>query len=184
MTPLVRVIRNRYVRLLRLRHLLPLRLLHSNLLTEVVHLCKDHLTHLRDIIDNLEVKVECSRTGRLVRSIVPNVQITMFKRFFDGDARGRIERKHFIEQVQRVRVGIREEARKRYLLHVGEIADVVLCPWRSDARQRFFVGRPKVVKDLVELVDIITAFEEGTPTKQLCQDTANGPDINYWCLSI
>jgi hypothetical protein len=32
---------------------------------------------------------------------------------------------------------------------------------------------------LVELIDIIAAFEEWTASEKFCQDAANGPDIDY-----
>ena len=39
-------------------------------------------------------------------------------------------------------------------------------------------GVPRIVKDLVELVDVVSALEEGTAAEELGEDTADGPDIN------
>lgn len=35
------------------------------------------------------------------------------------------------------------------------------------------------MQDLIELIDIVTAFEKGSAPKQLCKYAANGPDIDY-----
>ena len=35
------------------------------------------------------------------------------------------------------------------------------------------------MQDLIELIDIITAFEERPATKQLRKYAANGPDVDY-----
>jgi hypothetical protein len=37
------------------------------------------------------------------------------------------------------------------------------------------------VQDLIQLVDIVTALEEGSATEELGEDTAHGPDVNYTC---
>ena len=34
------------------------------------------------------------------------------------------------------------------------------------------------MQDLIELIDIVTAFEKGSSTKQLCKYAANGPDVD------
>jgi hypothetical protein len=35
------------------------------------------------------------------------------------------------------------------------------------------------VQDLVQLIDVVAALEEGTTAEELGQDTAHRPDINY-----
>ena len=34
------------------------------------------------------------------------------------------------------------------------------------------------MQDLIELIDIVTAFEKRSATKQLCKYAANGPDVD------
>jgi hypothetical protein len=38
------------------------------------------------------------------------------------------------------------------------------------------------VEDLVQLVDVVAALEEGTAAEELGEDTADGPDVN--CVDL
>lgn len=64
------------------------------------------------------------------------------------------------------------------LLHAGEVADVVLGAGGADAREGLFVGGAQVVQDLVELVDVVAAFEEGLAAQEFGEDAAHGPDVD------
>lgn len=39
------------------------------------------------------------------------------------------------------------------------------------------------MQDLVQLVDVVTALEEGLTTEELGQDTADRPDVNWYQIS-
>lgn len=43
---------------------------------------------------------------------------------------------------------------------------------RADAAEGFFVGGAEVVEDLVELIDVVAAFEEGFAAEELGEDAA------------
>ncbi len=49
------------------------------------------------------------------------------------------------------------------------------------------VGSAEKVKDLVELVDVVAAFEEWLAAEKLGEDATNGPDVDWersvvlWC---
>ncbi len=51
-----------------------------------------------------------------------------------------------------------------------------------DARQRLLVGRAQDVQDLVELVDIVAALEEGAAAEELGEDAPDRPDID--CATV
>lgn len=110
---------------------------------------------------------------------MPDVQVRVLERRLDRDARRRVERQHVVQQVQRVRVRVREQVRELPLRHVRQVAHVVLRPRRADPRQRLFVRRAQDVQDLVELVDVVAALEEGAPAEELGQDAADGPDVDW-----
>jgi hypothetical protein len=57
-------------------------------------------------------------------------------------------------------------------LHAGEVADVVLGAGGTDAGEGFFVGGAEVVQDLVQLVDVVAALEEGLAAEKFSQDAA------------
>ena len=175
MRPLPAVIRDRHV-LLGLRHAaahVRLRLVLAHQLPEAVHFREDHLAHLGDVFDDFEGEVKCRGAWGLVRGVVPDVEIAMLERFFDGDPGGGIESEHAVEEIQRVRVGAGEELLEGALGHGGKVADVVLRTGRTDAGEGLFVRSAEDVEDLVELVDIVAAFEKGAPAKQFSKDTAN-----------
>lgn len=62
--------------------------------------------------------------------------------------------------------------------HVREVAHVLLGAGGTDAREGFLIGGTEDVKDLVELVDVVAALEEGAAAEELGEDTAYGPYIN------
>lgn len=141
-------------------------------LAEAEDLVQDHLAHLADVLDHLEVEIEGGGAVRLVRGVVPDLEVGVLEGLLDRDARRGVEGEHAIEQVEGVRVGVGEERSEGLLGHEGQVAHVLLGPGRADARQRLLVGRAEDVQDLVELVDVVAALEEGPPTQELGEDAA------------
>lgn len=135
--------------------------LHAHHLAEAVDLVEDHALHVRDLVHDLELEVEGGRAAGLVRGVVPDLQVGVLERLLDADARAGVEGEEAVQQVQRVGVGGAEEGVEGDLLHAGEVADVVLGAGGADAREGLLVGGAEVVQDLVELVDVVAAFEEG-----------------------
>jgi hypothetical protein len=84
-----------------------------------------------------------------------------------------------VEEVQSVWVGVREEVGELPLGHVGQVAHVFLGAGRADAGECLFVGSAEDVQDLVELVDIVAAFEEGAAAEEFGQDAAYRPDVDW-----
>jgi hypothetical protein len=70
------------------------------------------------------------------------------------------------------------------LLHAREVADVVLGAGGADAGECLFVGGSQVVQDLVELVDVVAAFEEGLAAEEFGEDAAYGPDVDWDVVSF
>jgi hypothetical protein len=64
------------------------------------------------------------------------------------------------------------------LLHAREVADVVLGAGGADAGKCLFVRCSQVVQDLVELVDVVAALEEGLAAEEFGEDAAYGPDVD------
>lgn len=147
---------------------------------EVDDFLVDHLAHLSDVLDDFEVEVEGRGAGGFVGGIVPDVQVGVLEGLLDGDTRGGVEGEHAVEEVEGVGVGVGEEAVEGDLGHEGEVADVFLGAGGADAAQGFFVGGAQVVQDLVELVDVVAALEEGAAAEEFSEDTADGPHVNCW----
>lgn len=145
---------------------------------EIDNFLVDHLAHLGDVLDDFEVEIEGRGTGGFVRGVVPDVKVGVLEGLLDGNTRGGVEGEHAVEEVEGVRVGVGEESVEGDLGHEGEVADVFLGAGGADAAQGFFVGGAQVVQDLVELVDVITALEEGAAAEEFGQDTADGPHVN------
>lgn len=154
------VVRYRHRRLLLAGPTLATRL-HANLLAEAVDLLQDHLLHLGNVLDDLEVEVEGRGAVWLVRGVVPDVQVAVLEGFLDRDARRGVEGEHAVEKVEGVGVGLAEEGLEGDLLHEGQVTDVVLGTGRADAGEGLLVGCAEIVQDLVELIDVVSAFEEG-----------------------
>ena len=65
---------------------------------------------------------------------MPDLEVPVFERLFDGDAGRGVEGEHEVEQVEGVGIGVAEEGGEADLLHVGEVADVVLGAGGADSR--------------------------------------------------
>ena len=175
------VIWNRYIRLLLallLCHGLDIRGL-ADVPAEANNLIKNHLAHVGNLLDDLEAKIKRSWAGRLVRCVVPDREVGVFQRLFNGDTRGRVECKHAVEEIKGVRVSVGEEFLEGDLVHVWQVSDIVLGARGANAAEGFFIGGSEVVENLVQLVNIITALEEWATTKQFSEDAANRPDVDY-----
>jgi hypothetical protein len=156
--------------------------LDADVLAEAVDLVEDHLAHLADVLDDLEVEVEGGGAAGLVRGVVPDVQVRVLERRLHGDPGRRVECQHVVEEVERVGVGVGEERLEAPLGHEGQVADVLLGPGRTDAGQRLLVGRAKDMEDLVELINVVSALEERASTEQLREDAPYRPDIDCTTL--
>ena len=115
---------------------------------------------------------------------MPDVQVSMFQGILNRDPRRRVKCQHFVQQVQSVRVGLREEPLEWHFGHEREVAHVFLRSRGSYSRQGLFAGGSKVVKDLIELVHVVATFEEGSTAEQLGEDTSNGPNVNFDWLVV
>ena len=109
---------------------------------------------------------------------MPNVEIPVLECSFDRDTRRGVKGKHFIEEVESVRVCLRKETLEGYFVGEGEVANVFLGARGTDAGEGLFIGGAEIVEDLVELVDIVTAFEERAAAEEFSEDTTNGPDVD------
>jgi hypothetical protein len=77
-----------------------------------------------------------------------------------------------VQEVECVGVGVGEEAREDSLGHEREIADVFLGSGGANAGKCLLVRGTEDVEDLVELIDVISAFEEWASTEQFCENAA------------
>lgn len=129
---------------------------------EANNLVKDHLAHILDIIDDLEVEVECCGACGLVGGVMPDVQVWVLESFLDGDTGGGVKGQHAVQQVQGVGVGVGEQTLEGDLWHEGQVAHVFLGAGGANAREGLLVWCTQIVQDLVQLVDIVTTLKEGT----------------------
>lgn len=59
----------------------------------------DHPAHFLDVVDDFEVEVEGCGASGLVGGVVPDVQVGVFEGFLDGNAGGRVEGEHAVEEI-------------------------------------------------------------------------------------
>lgn len=178
-SPLVRIVWNRHshVRCRSLGWLV------ADMVAEPHDLVQDHLSHLLHVFHHFKGEVESLGAGWFVGRVVPDVKISMFQSILNRDTRRGIECQHAIQQVEGVRIGLGKQPLERNLRHIWEISDIFLGTRRANSRQGLFVGRTQVVQDLVELVDVVTALEEGSATEQFGQNTSNRPHID-WVITL
>lgn len=115
---------------------------------------------------------------------------------------GRIKIQHLRQQVNGLRVSLREELLEWNSGSDGQRANVVLRSGRADPPQGVLRGSTEVVQDLVQLIDIavepqqlaasnlllqddgyaLPAFEDRLACQKLCENTANAPHVDGRCL--
>jgi hypothetical protein len=104
--------------------------------------------------DALKMRNTYDLTRRLISWVMPHRQVGVCQRLLAADPLRRVEAQHLAQEVERHRVCVRVERLERDPGLDGERADVVLCTRGTDPTEGVLGGRAKVVKDLVELVDV------------------------------
>lgn len=102
----------------------------------------------------------------------------MVQRLFTADTLGGIEAKHSRQQINSQRVSVREQRREEDARLDREGPNIILRARGTDATQRVFRRRTEIMQNLVQLVHIVAPLEYRLPTKELCKDTSNGPDVD------
>jgi hypothetical protein len=139
---------------------------------------QDHLPHLLDILDDLKSEVESLWASRFVGSVVPDVQVWMLKCFFDCNSGRGVKCKHTVKKIESLWVCLREQSLEGDFRHEWQVTDIFLGSRRADAGQGILVWCTKVVQNLIELVDIVTALEERTSSEKLGENASNRPNID------
>jgi len=93
---------------------------------ELLDLLDDESPHALDRVLALEPKVEPGRARRLVGGLVPHREVRVQERVLARDALVRVEREELGDEVERERVGLREQRHEGHARLVRERADVVL----------------------------------------------------------
>ena len=146
--------------------------------SEASDLIEDDCSKLRDLLDNLEAEIEFRRTSGFVTGVVPDGEVWVLEGFFGGDTLGRDESEHPLQQVEGVGVGAREELLVWDTRHVRQPADILAGARGADELESALVGGTEDVENLVELVDVILALQEGLTSQKLGKDTSNRPYID------
>lgn len=154
----------------------------TDFVAEEVDFVDDELFHAFDGVFFFEVEVEGRGADGLVRWIMPNRKVRVFKRLLASNSFGGIEVQHLREQVDGLRVSLREELLERNSGPDGKRANVVLSPGGADPPQSVLRGSTEVVQDLVQLIDIVPAFEDRLACQKLCENAANTPHVDGRCV--
>lgn len=95
-----------------------------------------------------------------------------------------VEGQHALQEVQRQRISSRVEVREGDARCIREGSDVLLCPRAADSPQSLFGRGAQVVKDLVQLVDVVPPFEDGLAAQELGENAADRPDVDCCCVIL
>lgn len=153
-------------------------------LAEAVDLVQNHLAHILDLFDDFKVEIEGGGAVGLVGGVVPDLEVVVLQGLLNRNTAAGVECEHAVEEVERIGVGVGEQDGEGPLGHEGQVADVLLGAGGADAGKRHLVGRAQDLENLVELVDVVAALEEGARAQQLGQDTADRPDVNGLCVAL
>lgn len=146
--------------------------------SEASNFVEDDCSELGNLLDNFETEIEFRRAGRLITGVVPDRKVWVLESFFCGNALGRDESKHLLQQVQGVGVGAREELLVWDARHVRQPADILAGARGSNELEGALVGSTEDVQNLVELVDVILALQEGLTSEEFGKNTTNRPHID------
>jgi hypothetical protein len=183
--------------------LLPAPRLLPHLVPKRLYLLHDQLLHPLRRLLLLEPEIDIVLADGLVRRVVPDGQVRVVERLITRDSSGGVEGEETSEKVEGEGVGLRVEVGEGDPRFDREGADVLLglgetkselCvslarpggprekhtthSWRADAPKGVLAWGAEEVKDLVELVDVVAALEDGLAPEELSENAADGPHVD------
>jgi hypothetical protein len=141
--------------------------------SEASNFVEDDCSKLGDLLDNLEAEIEFCGTSGLVAGVVPDGKVWVLESFFGGDTLGGNKGEHLLQQVEGVGVGTREELLVGDARHERQPADILAGARGANELKSALVRGTEDVENLVELVDVILALEEGLTSQKFGKDTSN-----------
>ena len=105
-------------------------------------------------------------------------KIRVFQRLIDRQSLLGIERERLLEEVQCLGGGFGEDRLEWATFSDGQRAYVVARASRGDAIELLQRRRANYVEDEVELVPIVTPWEERAAGEELCKDTPYCPNVD------
>lgn len=151
----------------------------ADLTSEASNFIKDDCSKLRDFLDDLKAEVEFRRTCGFIAGIVPDGKVWVLEGFFSGDAFGRDESEHLLQEVESIRIGAGEELLVWDTRHVGQPADILAGARRADELESALVRGTEDVENLVELVDVVLALQERLTSQKFGKNTSNRPYVDW-----
>mmetsp|Transcript_24456 Transcript_24456/g.60401 ORF Transcript_24456/g.60401 Transcript_24456/m.60401 type:complete len:206 (-) Transcript_24456:599-1216(-) len=130
-------------------------------------------------LEVVEGPVDGGVAARLVLLAVQTLEVFVFERVIDRDAFVGVEGEHLGDEVECVGVGLGEDLGQPLALAAGDLGQKP--PRRPALRQPLqilLLGRPQDVDDLLDLVQVVAAREQRTPTQQLAEDAPNRPHVH------
>ena len=146
--------------------------------SEASDFIEDDCSKLGDLLDNLEAEIEFCRTSGFIAKIVPDGEVWVLEGFFGGDALGGDEGEHLLQQVEGIGVGTGEELLVRDTGHVRQPADILAGARGADELESALVRGTEDVENLVELVDVILALQEGLTSQKFSKNTTDRPYVD------
>lgn len=104
--------------------------------------------------------------------------------FLDRNSVMRVEGEHLAEQVQRIRVGIGEQPGPRDLRLVRQRLQVAAGLLVDDALEVLLGGRTQHAQDVVQLVQVVLAGEDGPVAEHLRQYAAHRPNVDRFGVTL
>lgn len=102
----------------------------------------------------------------------------MVKGLLATQSLGWVEAKHLGEEVNSEWVGLWVKRREGDLRLNWERSNVVLGTRTTNPSKGILRRRSEVMKNLVELIDVVSTLVNGFSSKEFSKDTANGPNVN------
>mmetsp|Transcript_36645 Transcript_36645/g.90485 ORF Transcript_36645/g.90485 Transcript_36645/m.90485 type:complete len:280 (+) Transcript_36645:895-1734(+) len=141
--------------------------------------CLSHVTRplsltLRDVgvlaVLLLELRLDLGELG-----LVEGVEVGVLQRLSGVDALGGVVHQHLLQQVDAVRVQLRDHLVQVLLLPLRELVPVAQA---RHARPQLLVGRAQQLEDVQQLLQLAVAGEQRLLAGQLGEDAPHGPHID------
>jgi len=150
----------------------------TNFRAERVNFLNDQFLHSFDAILFFEAEIEFELADRFVGGVMPDLQVRVIQSLFAADTFGGVEAKHLGQEIGGKRVCIGEEGREGDARFDRERSNVILSTRRADATQCIFRRSAQIVKNLVELINVVSTLEDWLSTEKFGKNASNGPYIN------
>ena len=142
------------------------------------------ISELISPLTELHVEIERLRGDGFVLRVVVLAEVGVLQGLRHRDPLVGVEGQHLLQQVEGLGVGLGVDSCEGDLWSEGERGEVAARLVIEDGCEVLLCGGAQHAHDVVELVQVVLAGEDGAVGEHLRQDAAHGPHVNRLVVTL